>query len=346
MICRVVSGISLRGNVRGDKGLSDRFLVASCAATFGIFSQEPVERLKAAGCDVLINPYGRPLTSQEIVGYASDADVIILGNDFLDAQTIAQLPNLKMIARHGSGLDNIDFAEVLRRDLTVTNTPGANREETAGLTFALMLDLARMITQSVNQLKAGVWNKIPGRSLYGKTLGIIGVGEIGMAVARRAMGFGMDILGNDIVQREEAAHYGLLYVSLAELLAKSDVITIHAPLTPATLNLLGAKEFRRMKDGVLLINTAREDIIRRSALEKALLSGKLGGFATDVYEHEPPTLRQYMTLPNVLTTPHIGSSTFETNMRMGDVVVDNIIAFKDGVVPPNRVTAIDRIRFS
>ena len=167
-----------------------------------------------------------------------------------------------------------------------------------------------------------------------------------MAVARRAMGFGMDILGNDIVQREEAAHYGLLYVSLAELLAKSDVITIHAPLTPATLNLLGAKEFRRMKDGVLLINTAREDIIRRSALEKALLSGKLGGFATDVYEHEPPTLRQYMTLPNGLTTPHIGSSTFETNMRMGDVVVDNIIAFKDGVVPPNRVTAIDRIRFS
>ena len=181
---------------------------------------------------------------------------------------------------------------------------------------------------------------------HGKTLGIIGVGEIGMAVARRALGFGMDILGNDSVQREEAAHYGLLYVSLAELLAKSDVITIHAPLTPATLNLLGAKEFRRMKDGVLLINTAREDIIRQSALEKALLSGKLGGFATDVYEHEPPTLRQYMTLPNVLTTPHIGSSTFETNMRMGDVVVDNIIAFKDGVVPPNRVTAIDRIRFS
>ena len=101
-----------------------------------------------------------------------------------------------------------------------------------------------------------------------------------------------------------------------------------------------------MKDGVLLINTAREDIIRQSALEKALLSGKLGGFATDVYEHEPPTLRQWMTLPNVLTVPHIGSSTFEANMRMGDVVVDNIIAFKDGAVPPNRVTAIDRIRFS
>lgn len=295
---------------------------------------------------MLINPYGRPLTSQEILEYADGADVIILGNGFLDAQTIAQLPNLKMIARHGSGLDNIDFAEVLRRDLTVTNTPGANREETADLTFALMLDLARMITQSVNQLKAGVWNKIPGRSLFGKTLGIIGVGEIGTAVAKRAMGFGMDILGNDIVQREEATHYGLLYVSLAELLAKSDIITIHAPLTPATLNLLGAKEFRRMKDGVLLINTAREDIIRQSALEKALLSGKLGGFATDVYEHEPPTLRQWMTLPNVLTVPHIGSSTFEANMRMGDVVVDNIIAFKDGAVPPNRVTAIDRIRFS
>lgn len=326
--------------------MSEKFVVASCAATFGIFEQEPKERLEAAGCEVRINPYGRPLTPAEIVEHGRDADVLILGNDLLDAATIDALPSLRMVARHGAGFDNIDFGALTRRGIVVTNTPGANREETADLTFALLLDLARMITQSVNQLKAGVWNKIPGRSLYGKTLGIIGVGSIGMAVARRAMGFGMDILGNDIVQREEAAHYGLLYTSLNDLLAKSDVVTIHAPLTSATRNLLGAREFRHMKEGALLVNTARADIVRTSALEKALLSGKLGGYAVDVYEKEPPALSKVFDLPNVLTTPHIGSATFEANRRMGDVVVDNVIAFKDGNVPPNRVTAADRVRFS
>mgnify|MGYP003242886330 CR=1 FL=1 len=308
--------------------MSSKFVVASCAATFGIFEQEPVERLRAAGCEVRINPYGRPLTPAEIIRHGEGAQVLVLGNDHLDATTISALPELRMVARHGAGFDNIDFAELTRRGIVITNTPGANREETADLTFALILDLARMVTQSVNQLKGGVWNKIPGRSLYGKTIGIIGVGSIGMAVARRAMGFGMDILGNDIVQRDEAARYGLLYTSLNDLLAKSDIVTIHAPLTSATQNLLGARELRHMKDGALLVNTAR------------------AGYAVDVYEREPPTLSKFFDLPNVLTTPHIGSATFEANRRMGDMVVDNIIAFKDGNVPPNRVTAVDRVKFS
>ena len=326
--------------------MSSKFVVASCAATFGIFEQEPVERLRAAGCEVRINPYGRPLTPAEIIRHGEGAQVLVLGNDHLDATTISALPELRMVARHGAGFDNIDFAELTRRGIVITNTPGANREETADLTFALILDLARMVTQSVNQLKGGVWNKIPGRSLYGKTIGIIGVGSIGMAVARRAMGFGMDILGNDIVQRDEAARYGLLYTSLNDLLAKSDIVTIHAPLTSATQNLLGARELRHMKDGALLVNTARAGIVREAALEKAQLSGKLGGYAVDVYEREPPTLSKFFDLPNVLTTPHIGSATFEANRRMGDMVADNIIAFKDGNVPPNRVTAVDRVKFS
>ena len=326
--------------------MADTFVVASCAATFGIFDTSALARLEAAGCTVRVNPYGRPLTGDEIIDYAHDCDAIVLGNDHLDAATIDRRPNLKLIARHGAGFDGIDFAEAVRRGITITNTPGANREETADLTFALILDLARMITQTVTQLKSGVWNKIPGRSLYGKTIGIIGVGAIGMSVAARAMGFGMDILGYDIVRRDEASHYGLLYTSLDELLEKSDVVTIHAPLTSATRNLLGAREFRRMKEGALLINTARAGIVRESALERALTTGHLGGYAVDVYEHEPPTLPKFFELPNVLTTPHIGSATLEANRRMGDVVADNIIAFKDGKEPPNRVTYADRVRFS
>lgn len=326
--------------------MSEAFVVASCAATFGIFNDEPVRRLEAAGCEVRINPYGRPLTSSEIVEHASGAQALVLGNDRLDSATIERLPDLRLVVRHGAGFDNLDFEELTRRNIMVANTPSVNSESTADLTFALILDLSRLLTQTINQLKDGLWNKIPGHSLYGKTIGIIGVGAIGMAVARRAMGFGMDILGTDIVQRDEAARYGLLYTSLNELLASSDVVTIHAPLTSATKNLLGAREFRRMKEGALLINTARAGIVRATALEKALLSGHLGGYAVDVYEHEPPQRLEIYDLPNVLTTPHIGSATFETNLRMGMAVADNIIAFKDGLIPPNRVTAADRVRFS
>lgn len=326
--------------------MSCGLVVASCAVTFGIFNKVPVERLEDAGCEVRLNPYGRPLTPAEIVEHAKDADVIILGNDRLDSATIGKLPNLKLVVRHGAGLDNIDFSELGKRDITVANTPGANKEETADLTFALTLDLARMVTQSINQLKGGVWNKIPGRTLYGKTIGIIGVGAIGMAVASRAMGFGMDILGNDIVQRDEAARFGLLYTSLNELLSASDVVTIHAPLTSATKNLIGARELKRMKPGALLINTARAGVVREAALEKALMSGHLGGYAVDVYAKEPPDPTSYMSLPNVLTTPHIGSSTMEANLRMGDMAVDNILAFMNGTVLPNKVTVVDRLRFS
>lgn len=326
--------------------MSEAFVVASCAATFGIFNDEPIRRLEAAGCEVRINPYGRPLTSSEIVEHASGAQALVLGNDRLDSATIERLPDLRLVVRHGAGFDNLDFEELTRRNIVVANTPSVNSESTADLTFALILDLSRLLTQTINQLKDGLWNKIPGHSLYGKTIGIIGVGAIGMAVARRAMGFGMDILGTDIVQRDEAARYGLLYTSLNELLASSDVVTIHAPLTSATKNLLGAREFRRMKEGALLINTARAGIVRATALEKALLSGHLGGYAVDVYEHEPPQRLEIYDLPNVLTTPHIGSATFETNLRMGMAVADNIIAFKDGLMPPNRVTAADRVRFS
>lgn len=326
--------------------MSCGLVVASCAVTFGIFNKVPVERLEDAGCEVRLNPYGRPLTPAEIVEHAKDADVIILGNDRLDSATIGKLPNLKLVVRHGAGLDNIDFSELGKRDITVANTPGANKEETADLAFALILDLARMVTQSINQLKGGVWNKIPGRTLYGKTIGIIGVGAIGMAVASRAMGFGMDILGNDIIQRDEAARYGLLYTSLNELLSASDIVTIHVPLTSATKNLIGARELKRMKPGALLINTARAGVVREAALEKALMSGHLGGYAVDVYAKEPPNPTPYMSLPNVLTTPHIGSSTMEANLRMGDMAVDNILAFMNGAVLPNKVTVVDRLRFS
>lgn len=322
-------------------------VVASCSVTFGIFNDHPVNRLTEAGCTVRLNPYGRLMRPAEMLEHAAGADVIILGNEVLDGPTIDKLSSLKLVVRHGAGLDNIDFTACDARGIEVANTPGANKEETADLAFALILDLARKLTQSINELRAGVRNKIPGRSLYGKTIGIIGVGDIGMAVASRAMGFGMDILGNDIVQREEAARYGLLYTSLNDLLAASDIVTIHTPLTSATRNLIGARELRRMKDGALLVNTARAGIIRTAALEKSLATRHLGGFAADVFDFESASAKgTLMEMPNVLLTPHIGSATVEANLHMGDMAVDNILAFMNGIAPANKVTVADRLRFS
>ena len=314
------------------------FHVVSCAASFGVFTREPVERLEAAGCSVKINPFGRVMTKSEILDFAYGADAVIVGNDDFNAEIVRSLPDLKLIARHGAGIDNIGYREAHARGIVVTNTPGVNAEETADLTFGLILDLERNITRMNNELKAGIWRKRAGHSLYGKTIGIIGVGRIGQAVARRAMGFGMDILGNDIREQPQAARTGLIFTSLNDLLRKSDIVTLHTPLTDATRNLIGAKELRMMKDDAVLINTARDGIVRHAALEKALLAGRLHGYAADVHEGEPPRHLDIFDLPNVLVTPHAGSATFETNLRMGMAVADNIIAVKDGVTPPNLVT--------
>ena len=287
-----------------------------------------------------VNPTGRVLTKAEILRFAYDADAVIVGNDDFNADVIRRLPNLKLIARHGSGVNNIAFSEALRRGIVVTNTPGANAEETADLTFGLILDLERHISQMNYELKGDEWRKRPGHSLYGKTIGIIGVGQIGQAVARRAMGFGLDILGNDINPDESAAKTGLIFTSLNDLLKRSDIVTIHTPLTQATENLIGAKELRMMKDNAILINTSRDGIIRHAALTKALTEGRLYGYASDVHEGEPPKHSSLFDMPNVLVTPHAGSATYEANYRMGMAVADNIIAFKDGATPPNVVASL------
>lgn len=314
--------------------------VFSCAASFGVFTKEPLERLEAAGCEVWVNPTGRVLTKAEILEHAYDADVAIVGNDDFSGDVIRRLPNLKLIARHGSGVNNIDFSEAKRCGIVVTNTPDANIEETADLTFGLILDLERHLSQMNAELKDGIWRKRAGHSLYGKTIGIIGVGRIGQAVARRAMGFGLDILGNDINPDESAARTGLIFTSLNDLLKRSDIVTIHTPLTQATENLIGAKELRMMKDDAILINTSRDGIVRHSALTKALTESRLYGYASDVHAGEPPKHSPLFDLPNVIVTPHAGSATYEANYRMGMAVADNVIAFMDGCVPPNVVTSL------
>lgn len=314
------------------------WVVCSTAVTFGRSAKEPVQRLESAGCEVRLNSYGRPLDKKEMYEFARDADAIILGNDDLPASVIKRLKKLKIIARYGVGFDGVDISEARERGIEVTYAPAANREETADFTLGLILDLERHISQMVIDTRAGLWNKRTGTSLYGKTIGIIGVGQIGTAVARRAMGFGMDILGYDIEQRNEATVYGVVYTTLNDLLRRSDVITIHLPLDDSTRNLIGSRELRLVKSGSILINTARAGIVKHGALDHALQTGALAGFAIDVFSKEPPEHQPYYDYENVLVTPHIAGNTYESSLRMGNVVVDNVLAVKDGAQPPDPVT--------
>lgn len=315
-----------------------RWKVAVSAVTFGRCSDIPLRRLEEEGCDVVLNPYNRPLTASELAEFASDADALVLGNDVLPEKVVRRFTKMKVVARYGVGLDTIDMFALRKEGIPLTYAPSSNHEETADFTFGLILDLARNITPMINTTKAGGWNKTPGFGLYGKTIGIIGVGAVGTAVARRAMGFSMDVIGCDIVQRSDATLYGLIYTPLNDLLRRSDIVTLHVPLTDSTRNLIGARELRMMKRTSILINTARSACVWHDALDRALRDGRLAGYATDVYDEEPPKPQPYFDYPNVLLTPHTAGHTVESNIRLGNVVADNIIAVKNGETPPDLVT--------
>ncbi|TDT63608.1 phosphoglycerate dehydrogenase [Fonticella tunisiensis] len=314
-----------------------KWKVAATAVTFGKLNKEPVERLKEFGCEVTLNPYGRPLTEDEMIEYAKDADAIILGNDKVTAKVIENCRNLKIIAKHGVGIDGVDLKAAEKAGLIVTNAPASNNEEVADLAIGYILMLARGLYQANADTKAGRWIKPIGISLYKKTIGIVGLGAIGVAVARRAKGFDMEILGYDIKENPAALEIGVKYVSLEELLSKADFVSLHLPLTSGTENIINAERLNLMKKGAILVNTARRQLVDYDELYKLLSDGTLRGYATDVFDFEPPAHIPLFDLPNVIVTPHIGGTTLESNRRMGDIAVDNVIAVLSGQTPPNLV---------
>lgn len=315
-----------------------KWKVVSTAVTFGKFHKEPVKRLEEIGCEVMINPFGRPFTTEEMIKYGKDADALIVGNDKVVKEEIDQCKKLKIIAKHGVGVDGIDIKAAHDRGIIVTNAPGTNCQEVADCAMGFILMLARDYYRAVFETKSGKWIKRPGISLYQKTIGILGLGNIGTAMAKRAAGFDMDILGYDIKERQEVRDLGVKYVSLEELLSNSDFITLHLPLNDGTRNLIDSEKFKMMKKGTILVNTARSQIVNSEALYKALQDGTLLGYATDVYDSEPPVRQPFFDLPNVLLTPHEAGTTFDSNKRMGNTAVDNVIAVLTGKEPPFIIT--------
>lgn len=320
----------------------EKWKVVATAVTFGKVNKEPLERLKKFGCEVITNQFGRPFTSEEIIKYAADADALIVGNDKVTKLTIENCKKLKIIAKHGVGIDSIDVKSANKLGIIVTNAPASNSKEVADLTFGFIAMLARDLYNAVYNTKCGKWIKPMGISMYKKTIGIVGTGAIGVEVAKRATGYDMNILGYDILKNPLALKLGVKYVELDELLRRADFISLHLPLTSNTLKIISEKKFKLMKKGVILVNTARSQLVDNNGLYEALKNGTLRGYATDVYDFEPPECLPFFKLPNVILTPHIGGTTIESNRCMGDTAVDNVIAVFKGETPPNIVQSKEK----
>jgi glyoxylate reductase len=260
----------------------------------------------------------------------------------VDAAMLDLLPDLKLVANYGVGYDGIDVAACQARGVAVTNTPGVLDAATADLAFALILAVRRRIVEGDRYVRAGKWASgwaepfLLGDEVSGATLGIVGLGRIGQAVARRARGFEMRILYAQRHESEAAADLGAERRDLDELLAEADIVTLHLPLTAETRELIDARRLALLRDGACLVNTSRGGVVDEEALVAELVSGRIRG-GLDVFADEPNVPEELLGLPNVVLTPHIGSATGATREAMTRVLVDNILALERGQDPPNRV---------
>ncbi len=292
--------------------------------------QEYIEQMRAAGLTVDVRD---DITPEELPNVLPAYDgMVVRSRTKVRPPLIDLCPNLQVIVRGGAGLDTIDHEYARSRGITVMNTPLANGLSVAELAFGYMFMLARNLYKATATMKAEKWDKksFTGDEIGGKTLGIIGYGNIGHAVAVRAIALGMKVLAYDPFVTSQN---GAKLVTLDELLAESDYITLHLPKTKESANMIGAEQFAKMKNGVRIINCARGGIVNEEALYEALTSGKVAGAALDVFDEEPPTDWKLLKLDNVIASPHIGAGTREAQARVGAEVAEKLINFAKNAQP-------------
>jgi glyoxylate reductase len=288
------------------------------------------------------------MAQSELIEAVKEAEVLVpTVTDRIDKAVINQAgEQLKLIANFGTGVDNIDVETAIMRGITVSNTPGVLTEDTADMTMALILAVARRIIEGAQVIGAdNTWQGwsptwMLGRRITGKRLGIIGMGRIGQALARRARAFGLQIhyhnrkpVHSSIEEELEATYWE----SLDQMLARMDMVSVNCPHTPATFHLLSARRLKLMKPNAILVNTARGEVIDENALARMLMANELGGVGLDVFEHEPAVNPRLLKCPNAVLLPHMGSATIEGRIDMGEKVIINIKTFTDGHTPPDRV---------
>jgi D-3-phosphoglycerate dehydrogenase len=284
--------------------------------------------LRDAGLDLVLAAGTKPLSAAELAPLAVGADALLLGLDHCDASVFAAAPNLRVVSRFGAGVDRVDLDAARRHGVTVTNTPGANTVAVAELTFGVLLALARDLPHAIATARAGAWTRQSGWELAGKTLGLVGLGRIGRAVAARAAAFGMRVIGHDPYAPDVP---GIDRVELDELWPEADVVSLHLGLDANTRNLIDGNVIARMKPGAVLLNTSRGGLVDEAALADALRSGHLGGAAADAFDREPPVGSPLLDLPNFIPTPHLGAATREAARRMGEAAARNVVAILTGV---------------
>lgn len=306
--------------------------------------EKALEMIKAE-CDMEINPHDRVLTKKELISAVSDKDgLLCLLTDEIDKEVIDSGRNLRIIANYAVGYNNIDVSAATKRKIPVTNTPGVLTDTTADMAWALIFTIARRVVEADKFIREGMykgWGPMMflGGDIYGKTLGVVGLGRIGKSVVRRAKGFDMKVLYFDAFRADEKVEkeLGIEYVSLEELLKESDFVSIHVPLLPSTHHLIGEKELLMMKKTAYLINNSRGPVIDEEALVKALRDKEIAGAALDVFENEPELSSGLADLENVVLTPHISSASIETRTKMAVIAAENLLAGLKGIRPPNTV---------
>jgi lactate dehydrogenase-like 2-hydroxyacid dehydrogenase len=306
---------------------------------------EAVERRAARDYRLVANPEDRPLPAEELLARSQDVDAVVCTvADRMGAGVLSRLPaRVRIVASFGVGTDHLDLAAAKARGLVVSNTPEVLTDATAEVALLLLLGAARRATEGQELLRAGKWTgwaptQLMGRQLSGKRLGIVGMGRIGQAMARRARGFGVEIHYTDQrrlpPEREEGATF---HPSVEELLPLSQLLSLHAPSTPETRHLLDARRLALLPRGAIVVNTARGDLVDDEALIAALRSGQVGAAGLDVFQGEPAVNPGYRSLPNTFLLPHMGSATIETREAMGFRALDNVDAVLQGRPAPDRV---------
>jgi len=284
------------------------------------FSQHPRLRAEilAHFPNTAFNENGVAFDKSGLIEYLDDADGAVIGLELIDDEVLAACPRLRIVAKYGVGLDGIDTEACTRRGVAIGWTGGVNRRSVSEMALAFMISLSRNLYPTSIQLKGGVWHKSGGAQLSGKTVGIIGLGNIGTDLAGLLAPFGCRLLGNDIEDRTEVCRtLGITHVDKDTLFAESDVVTFHVPLTPETRHLVDRQVLEQMKPTAILINTARGPIVREADLKRALVEGTIAAAALDVFEVEPPVDHDFVSLPNLFCTPHIGGNAEEAVLAMG-----------------------------
>jgi len=297
--------------------------------------------------DAVPNYADRPFSRDDLIAAMADCDVLVpTVTDHIDAEMIENAPDrLRLIASFGAGVDHIDLAAARAKKILVTNTPGVFTEDTADMTMALILSAPRRLSEGEKLIRTGQWegwkpSGMLGHCIGGKKLGIIGMGRIGQAVARRASGFGLSIVYHNRRQLPPAVEESLrasFVADLDELIRECDIISLHCPHTAETHEMINAERIGMMKSSTYLINTARGDLVDENALIEALQNEKIGGAGLDVYQNEPDIDPRFLTLKNTVLLPHMGSATFEGREASGERVITNIRVWADGHRPPDQV---------